>query len=204
MYKLIIMILMTVVAYLFGSLPNGVWIGKKNKNVDIREHGSKNSGATNAYRVLGAKYGVLVLILDVLKGYLPLFIGATFFKITGNYLLFLGIIAILGHSFSIFLDFKGGKGVATTLGVFLFLFPKGIIIVFLAFLVVVILTRYMSLGSVIGALLLPVLSIFISGREGVSTISLFLISLGISILVIYKHIPNIKRLKAGTENKFKF
>ncbi len=197
-------ILMIVVAYLFGSLPNGVWVGKTIKNIDIREHGSKNSGATNAYRILGAKCGVLVLCLDILKGYLPLFIGANYFGITGNYLLCLGLVAILGHSFSLFLKFRGGKGVATSLGVFLFLFPKGIIIVFIIFLLIVKTTKYSSLGSVIGAMLLPVLALFISGREGISTVSLFSISLLISILVIYKHIPNIKRIKAGTENKIKF
>ena len=87
---------------------------------------------------------------------------------------------------------------------FLFLFPKGIIIVFIIFLLIVKTTKYSSLGSVIGAMLLPVLALFISGREGISTVSLFSISLLISILVIYKHIPNIKRIKAGTENKIKF
>ncbi|MGL6121177.1 MAG: glycerol-3-phosphate acyltransferase, partial [Fusobacteriaceae bacterium] len=126
-------LIMVVISYLFGALPNGVWVGKISKNIDIREYGSKNSGATNAYRTLGAKYGILVLILDALKGYLPLLVASSIFGITGTALISLGLVSIIGHTLSIFLNFNGGKGVATSLGVFLFLFPKGILLVFVIF-----------------------------------------------------------------------
>ncbi|MGL5759955.1 MAG: glycerol-3-phosphate acyltransferase, partial [Cetobacterium sp.] len=102
-------LIFAVIAYIFGSLPCGVWLGKGVKNIDIREYGSKNSGATNAYRILGPKYGIMVLILDALKGYIPLYI-ASLFDIGGIYIILLGLVAILGHTFSFFLQFKGGKG----------------------------------------------------------------------------------------------
>lgn len=192
-----------VIAYLFGSLPSGVWIGKIVKNIDIREYGSNNSGATNAYRVLGPKCGIMVLIADALKGYLPLYIAQEVFGQSGNELIGLGLVAILGHTLSMFLNFKGGKGVATSLGVFLYLFPLGIICVFLTFVVVVYLTKYISLGSIIGAGLLPILALFLPMREGIDRVPLFALSLIVGIFVIYKHRTNIERLLKGTENKFK-
>ena len=97
-----------VLGYVMGALPNGVWLGKYFKNIDIREHGSKNSGATNAYRVLGPKYGIMVLILDALKGFLPPFLASRF-GVSGNILLVIGVLAIVGHSLSFFLNFKCGK-----------------------------------------------------------------------------------------------
>lgn len=195
-------LIMAVVSYLFGALPNGVWVGKISKNIDIREHGSKNSGATNAYRVLGAKYGILVLILDALKGYLPLVIANSVFGITGTALINLGLIAIVGHTLSIFLNFNGGKGVATSLGVFLFLFPKGILLVFLIFSLVVYLTKYISLGSIIGAGILPFLVLVMDMKPGVERLPLLVIASLVAVFVIYKHKANIERLRKGTENKF--
>ena len=107
-------VLFLLIAYVLGSLPNGVWIGKYFKNIDIREHGSNNSGATNAYRILGPRYGLMVLVLDALKGFLPPFI-ALHFGITGNYLILIGLFAIIGHTLSFFLNFRGGKGVLNSL-----------------------------------------------------------------------------------------
>ncbi|MGL5123073.1 MAG: glycerol-3-phosphate 1-O-acyltransferase PlsY [Fusobacteriaceae bacterium] len=192
-----------VITYTLGSLPSGVWIGKTLRNIDIRDYGSKNSGATNAYRVLGVKYGLLVLLADAIKGYLPLLIAEKIFSIQGNYLIILGLIAIIGHSLSIFLKFKGGKGVATSLGVFLFLFPNGIIIVLSLFIGILYFTRYVSLASIIGAGCLPLLSLFLPMKANISRPLLFIVTAIVAIFVIYKHKENIGRLRKGTESKFK-
>ena len=194
-------LIFAVVAYIFGSLPCGVWLGKGTKNIDIREHGSKNSGATNAYRILGPKYGIMVLILDALKGYIPLYI-ASLFGVDGIYIIVLGLIAILGHTFSFFLHFKGGKGVATSLGVFLFLMPKVVGVLVLVFILVVGISKYISLGSVVCAGLLPVLAYFMPVRDTATRTPLVLISLLVGVFVIYKHKANIQRLMEGKENKF--
>jgi glycerol-3-phosphate acyltransferase PlsY len=194
-------LIFAVIAYIFGSLPCGVWLGKGVKNIDIREYGSKNSGATNAYRILGPKYGIMVLILDALKGYIPLYI-ARLFDIGGIYIILLGLVAILGHTFSFFLQFKGGKGVATSLGVFLFLMPKVVGVLVLVFILVVGISKYISLGSVICAGLLPILAYFMPVRDDATRLPLVAISLIVGIFVIYKHKANIQRLMEGKENKF--
>lgn len=194
-------LIFAVIAYIFGSLPCGVWLGKGVKNIDIREYGSKNSGATNAYRILGPKYGIMVLILDALKGYISLYI-ASLFDIGGIYIILLGLVAILGHTFSFFLQFKGGKGVATSLGVFLFLMPKVVGVLVLVFILVVGISKYISLGSVICAGLLPILAYFMPVRDDATRLPLVVISLIVGIFVIYKHKANIQRLMEGKENKF--
>lgn len=194
-------LLFAVIAYFMGSLPNGVFIGKKVKGIDIRDHGSGNSGATNAYRVLGTKCGIAVLIADILKGLIPLML-ADIAGIKGMSLLLIGIIAIVGHSLSIFLEFKGGKGVATSLGVFLYLVPQVMLIVVAAFIGVVYFTRYISLASIVGAGLLPILTLFMPLRDGIDRPSIFIISLFMGLFVIYRHRTNITRLLNGTENKF--
>lgn len=199
MFKFLIF---AALAYIMGSLPNGVFIGKKLKGIDIREHGSGNSGATNAYRVLGAKYGIMVLVADALKGLLPVMI-ADKAGVSGVPLILIGIIAIVGHSLSFFLNFKGGKGVATSLGVFLYLVPQVMLIIVLTFIGVVYFTRYISLASIVGAGMLPILVLFMPLREGISRPSMFIISLFMGLFVIYRHRTNITRLINGTENKFK-
>lgn len=185
-----------------GALPNGVWLGKYFKNIDIREHGSKNSGATNAYRVLGPKYGIMVLILDALKGFLPPFLASRF-GVSGNILLVIGVLAIVGHSLSFFLNFKGGKGVATSLGVFLFLIPNVTLALLIIFILVVYFTRYISLGSIIAAAALPILTAFSPIRNNVGRMPLIIMTLLIGAFVIWRHRTNITRLMNGTENKFK-
>lgn len=195
-------LLFAVLAYFLGSLPNGVVIGKKVKGIDIRDHGSGNSGATNAYRVLGAKYGIIVLVADVLKGFIPVML-ADMAGVQGTSLILIGIVAIVGHSLSFFLEFKGGKGVATSLGVFLYLVPQVMLIIIAAFIAVVYTTRYISLASIVGAGLLPVLTSFMPLRDGISRPSIFIISLFMGLFVIYRHKTNITRLLNGTENKFK-
>lgn len=191
-----------VLGYVMGALPNGVWLGKYFKNIDIREHGSKNSGATNAYRVLGPKYGIMVLILDALKGFLPPFLASRF-GVSGNILLVIGVLAIVGHSLSFFLNFKGGKGVATSLGVFLFLIPNVTLALLIIFILVVYFTRYISLGSIIAAAVLPILTAFSPIRNNVGRMPLIIMTLLIGAFVIWRHRTNITRLMNGTENKFK-
>ena len=187
-----------ILSYFFGAIPSGVWIGKIFKNIDVRDYGSKNSGATNSYRVLGAKLGIAVLIIDVLKGFIPLYIASKF-NLEYNDLVILGLVAILAHTFSCFISFKGGKGVATSLGVFLFLAPVITLILLVIFILVVYFTKYISLGSITAAFLLPIFTFF-THRDTY----LFTLSVVIAIFVIYRHKTNISRLLSGTENKFKF
>lgn len=196
------LIIFIIIGYILGALPNGVWIGKYFKGIDIREHGSKNSGATNAYRVLGPKYGIMVLILDALKGFLPPFLASRF-GVSGNILLVIGVLAIVGHSLSFFLNFKGGKGVATSLGVFLFLIPNVTLALLIIFILVVYFTRYISLGSIIAAAALPILTAFSPIRNNVGRMPLIIMTLLIGAFVIWRHRTNITRLMNGTENKFK-
>lgn len=196
-------ILLSLLAYFCGSIPSGVWIGKMVKGIDIRTVGSKNSGATNAYRTLGAKCGIATLILDALKGYLPLYI-ASHFDISDKYIVVIGLIAIFAHSMSCFLNFKGGKGVATSLGVFLFLAPKAVLVTFLGFAIVVYFTRYVSLSSITGAIILPIMVAVLPVKEGVDKMTLVILSFVIGAFVIYKHRSNISRLLNGTESKITF
>lgn len=196
-------ILLSLLAYFSGSIPSGVWIGKTFKGIDIRTVGSKNSGATNAYRNLGAVYGIMTLVIDALKGYLPLLVASKM-GVSEKYIVVIGLIAILGHSFSCFLNFKGGKGVATSLGVFLFLAPKAIGIATLGFLIVVFFTRYVSLSSITAAIILPIMTMILPAKDGVDKLTLSILSVFIGIFVIYKHKTNITRLLNGTESKIVF
>jgi len=193
-------IIFLIMAYLIGSIPTGVIIGKKFKGIDIREHGSKNTGATNAYRVLGKQYGIIVLLADAFKGWLPVFI-ADMAGVEDWQLILVGVLTIVGHTLSPFLKFKGGKGVATSLGVFLFLAPKIVLILVAVFLVVAGTTKYVSLASVSVAGLFPILVLFLQTGDDRDW-SLFGFSLVIGLFVIFKHRSNIERLLKGNENKF--
>lgn len=190
--------LLMITAYLFGAIPSGVWIGKIFKNIDVRNYGSKNSGATNCYRVMGAKLGLLVLLCDILKGLIPMVIISKYLGNSNSIIIF-ALIIILAHTYSCFISFKGGKGVATSLGVFLFLAPYAILILIVAFFLVLFTTRYVSLASIISAVLLPV-AVFLTDKT--DNIYLFILSLLIGMFVIYRHKTNISRLLSGTENKF--
>ena len=200
-----ITILLMVISYILGSVPNALLIGKVFKEIDIREHGSRNTGSTNAARVLGAKLGILTLILDVSKGLVPtlmaILLKADFFenltRISNLDYVLVGICAILGHVFSIFMNFKGGKAVATTLGVFLILVPKAILFAAIVFFVVFAISRYVSLSSVLAAISLPIFIYFLYQQ----TIYVIL-GILIAILIAVKHRSNIERLKNGTESKF--
>ena len=200
-----ITILLMVLSYILGSVPNALWIGKVFKGIDVREHGSKNTGSTNAARVLGAKLGILTLILDISKGLVPTLIAillkVDFFenltKIENLDYVLVGICAILGHVFSIFMNFKGGKAVATTLGVFLVLVSKAILFAAIVFFVVFAIFRYVSLSSIFAAVSLPVFTYFLYQQ-----IIYVILGILIAILIIVKHKSNIERLKNGTESKF--
>ena len=202
-----ITVLLILIAYVLGSIPNALWVGKTFKNIDVREHGSKNTGSTNAARVLGAKLGIFTLILDILKGALPTYLGIV---LGANLLtraagidkldiIVIGMAAILGHTFSLFLKFKGGKAVATTLGVFLVLVPYAILILLVVFFVIFGLTKYVSLASIVSAVALPI-TVYLTTRH----IPLTILGIIIGLLVIIRHKENIKRLINGTESKLTF
>ena len=202
-----ITVLLILIAYVLGSIPNALWVGKTFKNIDVREHGSKNTGSTNAARVLGAKLGIFTLILDILKGALPTYLGIVLgadllTRMTGIDkldVIVIGMAAILGHTFSLFLKFKGGKAVATTLGVFLVLVPYAILILLVIFFVIFGLTRYVSLASIVSAVALPI-TVYLTTRH----IPLTILGIIIGLLVIIRHKENIKRLINGTESKLSF
>ena len=202
-----ITVLLILIAYVLGSIPNALWVGKTFKNIDVREHGSKNTGSTNAARVLGAKLGIFTLILDILKGALPTYLGIVLganllTRITGIDkldIIVIGMAAILGHTFSLFLKFKGGKAVATTLGVFLVLVPYAILILLVVFFVIFGLTKYVSLASIVSAVALPI-TVYLTTRH----IPLTILVIIIGLLVKKRHKENIKRLINGTESKLSF
>ena len=186
-----------IFAYLLGSVPSGLILCRAIWHIDIREHGSRNIGATNVYRTLGKGPGALVFLLDFLKGFLGvtiamLLVGTPLAMVLG------GIAAILGHSASVFLRFKGGKGVATGLGVIAMLMPVVTVIVFFAWLLIVFLTRYVSLGSIVGAALVPVLAFLFDYPTEYTLFGVLA-----AVLVIVRHHANIGRLLNGTESKIK-
>jgi acyl phosphate:glycerol-3-phosphate acyltransferase len=191
-------ILVFIVCYLVGSFPTSYLVVKAVKGVDIREHGSKNAGATNVIRVAGLVPGIITFIVDVLKGFLPVFfsIGIISGQPTVIYVL-AGLFTILGHTFPVFLGFRGGKGVATAAGVFLALLPVPTIICLSLFAVSLAVTRYVSLSSIISAVFLPFLALVFHADKVI-----IYISAPLAIFVIYRHKENIKRLLNGTERKF--
>ena len=182
-------------AYLIGSLPIGLILTKAIWKKDIRRFGSHNIGATNAWRVLGRGAGLLVFFIDFIKGQLGVLLGGCYFASPGA-MAVSGLFAILGAIFPIFLGFKGGKGVATSLGVLTALMPKVTFIVILVWLAIFLVSRYVSLASIVAAALTPILAALFQ-----EPIFYFLISLVLALVVIFRHKENIGRLKAGKENK---
>jgi glycerol-3-phosphate acyltransferase PlsY len=196
-----------LLAYLFGSIPTAVWLGQAFYGVDVREYGSGNAGATNTFRVLGKKAGIAVMTIDILKGYtatkLAYFIGLS---ITGpqnssqfiNYQLALGLTAVVGHLFPVFAGFRGGKGVATLFGMILAVnFPAALLCV-LVFLVVLLITKYVSLSSICSGFAFPLGIVFLFQ----STIrSEVLYSMCVCVLVLVTHQKNLERLLKGKESK---
>lgn len=202
-------VLTLLIAYLVGSFPTAIIAGKLLKKIDIREHGSGNAGATNVFRVLGWKAGLVVLLIDMFKGF------ASVWWVPGiavvnpeNYIyvqIFAGIASITGHIWTIFAKFKGGKGVGTAAGVFIGLQPAPVMICLLIFIGVVYKTKYVSLGSMIAAFLLPIILLiqkFILFVE--IPIPMIVLSVLLAALIIVTHRANISRLIQGTESEFSF
>jgi acyl phosphate:glycerol-3-phosphate acyltransferase len=209
-----------VAAYLLGSIPTGFLVAKA-KGIDIRAVGSGNIGATNAMRVLGKPAGIFVLLMDAAKGYIacalipPLIWNwldgvqlhftmgmAHFFQdepveVKIQYHLVAGIFAVLGHNYTCWLKFKGGKGIATTAGVYLALAPAALSIAFVIFVLTILLTRYVSLGAIMAAIALPVLVWAMTPDN----LFLGIVTTALGVLAIYRHKSNIQRLMAGTENR---
>lgn len=186
-----------ICGHICGSIPSGLWIVKALFGIDIRNYGSKNIGTTNVFRTVGAKAALLVLILDMLKGIIAVAAMNYFFA---NPLLdvITALGALLGHNYSVFLRFKGGKGVATGLGLLIYLMPKVSLGSFLVWLILVLITRYVSLGSVVAAVMTPIFAWYFGYPPA------YIVFGGIAgLFVIIRHKENIKRLLNGTESKIK-
>lgn len=231
-----------LLAFFMGSIPFGLLIAKA-KGIDIRQQGSGNIGATNVLRIIGKKYGIACLLLDMLKGFIPVAIAVNLIQIEGKKvgLVHLGgldafslmlpaaeqfkgqlvhvltaLAAVLGHNYSPWVNFKGGKGIATSAGVLLALMPAGVVLLAIVWVIVFALTRYVSLASIIAAASLPLITHFgarfhhLNNDKSLPTLwqsgtwnkPLFFLSLVIAILAIWKHRSNIQRLRAGTEHRF--
>jgi len=191
-------------AYLLGSIPSAVWIGKWFYGLDVREHGSGNAGATNVFRVLGKGPGIIVLLMDILKGYMALqlaFLSGDYLPSSQqyvNYKLILGIAALAGHIFPVFAGFRGGKGVAIMLGVLIGLNPWAALVCTGVFVVVFVLSGFVSLGSLCAALSYPFVMMLVFG-ETIPTVNIF--AMAVCVLVFVTHQKNIERLLNGTESR---
>lgn len=199
------------VSYLIGSMTPSIWIGRIFYNVDVRTKGSKNAGTTNTIRVLGPKAGIIVFIIDVLKGCLALYLSNLFVAafLDDTPLEIFNIISaacvVLGHVFPIYEGFKGGKGVATMLGVLIYLYSEIFWILLLIFIIVFIIWRYISLGSITAAIAFPITYYIYSvyWAKDMDPI-LFIFAIVVAIFIVITHRANIKRLVKGEEKKFKF
>lgn len=202
-----IIIIGGLLAYLIGSIPTAVWYGKLVYGIDVRNHGSGNPGATNTFRVLGKRAGTVVMLVDICKGLLATFIAVILLragivpeeKVIVTKLVF-GMVAVFGHIFPVFLKFRGGKGVATLLGMMIGIQPWVALISAAIFLTILLTTKYVSLSSMAGALSFPLMLVFIprfqSGEPILVAFGFFL-----ALVVIWSHHKNIKRLLQGEESK---
>jgi acyl phosphate:glycerol-3-phosphate acyltransferase len=227
-----------LLAFLLGSVPFGIIIARL-RGIDIRQHGSGNIGATNVFRIVGKKYGLTCLLLDALKGFLPVIIAVNLVRIAGRdpqfHLGFLdsfhlllpaaeqmkgqlvhvltALAAVLGHNYSPWIGFKGGKGIATSAGVLIGLMPMAVVILLIVFIATLLITRYVALASMVSALALPILTHlgarFHKTAEGISLWEagtwnkpLFFFTVIIAVLAVWKHRTNMERLRKGTESRF--
>jgi glycerol-3-phosphate acyltransferase PlsY len=201
--------LLLFLSYLTGSFPTSIILGKLVKGIDIREHGSGNAGGTNVFRVLGWKPALIVVIIDIFKGWLPTAIFATTLfrgqpiSDVGVIQILCGFAAVLGHTYTIFAGFMGGKGIGTLAGILIALFPIAFPLCLVVFVLTLILTGYVSLGSIFATISLPIflLVLPILGIEQ-SSLSLLIFALLVPWFAIYTHRSNIVRLREGTENRF--
>lgn len=199
-------ILFILIAYLVGSIPTSVWVGKLFFGLDVRDHGSGNAGATNTIRVLGWKTGLPVFIFDVFKGWIAVMLAEFFLtgRMGADQLVYLKIAlaaaVVLGHVLPLFAGFRGGKGVATLLGVGIALYPLTVWVVLAVFTLVLLITGYVSLGSVTGAIVFPFLDFFLFRQDNAWLIGL---SILVAIFIPITHRKNIRRLLRGEESKFR-
>ena len=189
-------ILMLIIGYLLGSIPSGVWIGKIFYNKDIRNYGSGNMGTTNTFRVLGKKAGIVVLLMDMLKGTITACLPFIFHVNVS--VLLIGLSAILGHVFPIFAGFRGGKAVATSVGVLLVYNPLFFIIAWAIFIITLYISSMVSVASMLGFTLVSIISLFFNDRV------LTIVAIVLTIFVFTRHWKNIERIKNGTENMVPF
>ncbi|MCX6241161.1 MAG: glycerol-3-phosphate 1-O-acyltransferase PlsY [Bacteroidetes bacterium] len=204
---MILIIIQILLAYFIGSIPSAVWVGKALYGIDIRQHGSGNAGATNVIRVLGYKAGIPVLLFDVFKGWLAVFM-ISFFPHEGmtQYQIIwveigAAVAAAMGHVFPVLAGFRGGKGVGTMAGVGIALYPLPLLIVLGIFIAILVITRYVSLSSCIAASAFPFIVVFISREHHPG---LIILSVFVAVFVLFTHRSNIMRLLKGQENKFNF
>ena len=197
-------IILIILAYIIGSIPTAVWVSKSVFGIDIRDYGSGNAGATNSFRVLGTKWGSFVMLVDVTKGVIAtsLYILIPFYLTNElartNFMIALGMAAVLGHIFPIFANFRGGKGVATLLGMALAIQPMVALLCLVVFLITLLSTRFVSLSSMLAGVAFMVLILFIF-NEKETIYRLFAII--VAMMVVVTHQKNISRLIKGTENK---
>lgn len=200
---IILLALLIVVAYLLGSIPSAVWIGKKFYGVDVREHGSRNAGATNTLRVLGKRAAIPVFVIDVAKGFAAVMLSLLMGFPGGSPELYnvkfvLVAAAVLGHIFPIFAGFRGGKGVATLAGAVMAVYPPAVLLCLATFVVVLLISHYVSLSSMAAGIMLPVYTVFVFKQ---TYVPLIIFCCAVAVLLIFTHRKNIKRLFGGTENK---
>jgi len=190
------MILEYAIAFLIGSIPTAYWYARYFHKLDIRQHGSGNIGATNSLRVLGKKAGAIVLIIDLLKGLIPVLIAKNL-GFTPESTLMVGLFAIMGHLFSPFVGFKGGKGIATAFGVIIGFSPLAALLCVAVFGLVFYFTRYVSLGSILGVFVFLIVTLV----QFQDNLTVQLLAAGLTVLLVFSHRENIKRLLNGTESK---
>jgi glycerol-3-phosphate acyltransferase PlsY len=188
-------ILFALLSYLFGSFPTGYILYYLSEKKDIRGYGSQSIGATNMFRLKGWIFAIPVIFVDILKGFLPVFVALKLFP-DKRFALLCGFLAVLGHCFPLYIKLKGGKGVATSIGVYLVLAFKPLLIGIVVFLIVIALTRYVSLGSIMAMLSLPLSIYFIQGNQEAA-----ILSIAIFLLIVIRHGGNIRRLVDGNERK---
>jgi glycerol-3-phosphate acyltransferase PlsY len=198
-------ILLLLGAYLLGSIPTAVWIGKFFYKIDVREYGSGNAGATNTFRVLGKKAGIPVMLIDVLKGFAAVSLAhfSNYDQNKNQFInleLVLGIASLVGHIFPLFASFRGGKGIATLLGIVFGVHLYGAFICMIIFIVVLLISKYVSLSSIVSAICFPLLMIFVFKT---TVPSLIIFSILIAIMVLITHQKNIERLIRKEESKAK-
>jgi acyl phosphate:glycerol-3-phosphate acyltransferase len=198
----LVTLLLVLAGYLLGSIPFGIILAKIFGGKDVRQHGSGNIGATNVSRVAGPLAGILTLVLDAAKGGAAVWLAARLTDYRAGAMILAGVAALLGHCFPVWLRFKGGKGVATALGIFIALCPLAALAAFILFLLVVLFWRYVSLGSLSAAAAMPLLLYFLWAPGHAPPLVTNLGTLFASALIFYKHYANLRRLADGTEPKY--